>query len=80
MTWWLRCLDLGHGSGVDGLDVILELGDLFAQLVDRRLVVLNHAHDLEEGKSQNLKTLQYETTFVMSLEVPPLLFLLVQRA
>ena len=40
-------LDLGHGSDVAGLDVVLELCDLLAQLVDGDLLVLYHAHELQ---------------------------------
>ena len=41
-------LDLGHGGDIDGLDVVLELGYLLAQLVNGDLLVLDHAHDLQQ--------------------------------
>jgi len=40
-------LDFRHGCDVDGLDVVFELLNLFAELFDGDLVVLNDAHDLQ---------------------------------
>jgi len=47
----VRCyagtLQLLHGSDITGLDVVLELGDLLLELIERDLVVLNDQVDLE---------------------------------
>lgn len=40
-------LQLLHGSDVGGLDVVLELGKLLLELVERDLLVLNDQVDLE---------------------------------
>lgn len=40
-------LELLHGSDIDGLDVVLKLGDLVAQLIERNLLVLNNQVDLQ---------------------------------
>ena len=41
-------LDLVHRGDVAGLDKVLEVLDLLLQLVDRNLIVLNNANDLEK--------------------------------
>ena len=46
-TGWGVFLDLGHGCDVDGLNEVLELLDLLAQLVDGDLLVLDDAHHLK---------------------------------
>jgi len=40
-------LDLAHGGHIHGLDEVLELGHLLAQLLDGDLVILHHAHHLQ---------------------------------
>ena len=40
-------LELLHGNDVDGLDVVLKLADLLAELVGRDLVVLDNQVDLQ---------------------------------
>ena len=50
MVWWFCVLDLGHGSNVTRLHVILELCNLFLELVNGHLLILNHAHKLDLKK------------------------------
>ena len=45
--WGWGDLDLWHGGDVDGLNVVLELLDLLAQLIDGDLLVLDDAHHLK---------------------------------